>query len=106
MPGDIQGVRHRNDTETSRSCTLPAGHFRYVPRGEYTKESHPMRSAPVRRLAVTLAISCIGRLAVAQTPAPAAPMPPAAAAPMPPAEASPPPPPPAPPILIAPEPPP
>ncbi|HSY40045.1 MAG TPA: hypothetical protein VLA79_10975, partial [Polyangia bacterium] len=56
---------------------------------------------------VALAISLIGRLAIAQTPAAPVPAPEAAppAAPTPPAEA-PPPPPPAPPIMVAPEPPP
>jgi hypothetical protein len=66
-----------------------------------------MKSAPVRNSVVALAISCIGRLAIAQTPAAPAPAPEAAPppAPPPPAEA-PPPPPPAPPIMVAPEPPP
>ncbi len=70
-----------------------------------------MKSAPFRNSMIALAISCVGKLAIAQTPAAPAPAPgtatPAPApAPMPPAEALPPPPPPAPPILIAPEPPP
>lgn len=69
-----------------------------------------MKSALVRNSVVALAISCIGRLAVAQTPAAPAPAPEAAPppAPPPPAEAPPPPPPPppAPPIMVAPEPPP
>jgi hypothetical protein len=61
-----------------------------------------MRSAPVRTSMIALAISCIGRLAVAQTPAAPAPAPAAAPAPMPPepmppAEATPPPP-----VMVAP----
>ena len=65
-----------------------------------------MKSAPVRNSLVALAISLIGRLAIAQTPAAPVPAPEAAppAAPMPPAEAPPPPPPAS--VLIAPEPPP
>ena len=59
-----------------------------------------MRPAPVRNTAVALAITCFGRLAVAQTPTPAPPPPaPEAApppAPMPPPAAEMPPPPPAP----------
>jgi hypothetical protein len=68
-----------------------------------------MKSALVRNSALALAISCVGRLAVAQTPAAPAPAPEAAPPPAPtppPAEAPPPPPPPAPPIMVAPEPPP
>jgi hypothetical protein len=62
-----------------------------------------MKSAPVRNSVVALAISCIGRLAVAQTPAAPAPAPEAAPTPPPPPiEAAPPPPP----IMVAPEPPP
>jgi len=66
-----------------------------------------MKSVPVRNSVVALAISCISRLAIAQTPAAPPPAPEAAPppAPPPPAEA-PPPPPPAPPIMVAPEPPP
>jgi len=66
-----------------------------------------MKSAPFRNSMIAVAISCVSRLAIAQTPAAPAPAPAAAPAPapMPPAEA-PPPPLPAPPILIAPEPPP
>src|SRR5579864_2314581 len=65
-----------------------------------------MKSAPVRNSLVALAISLIGRLAIAQTPAAPVPAPEAAppAAPTPPAEAPPPPPPAS--VLIAPEPPP
>ena len=65
-----------------------------------------MRSAPVRNSVVALAISCIGRLAVAQTPAAPAPAPEVSPppAPTPPPAEAPPPPPPAPPVLAAPEP--
>src|SRR5215831_4002376 len=80
---------------------------RYGPAGEKFKESHIMRSAPVRNLAIALAISCAGRLASAQTPAP--PPPPAAETPPPPPPAPVPPadaPMPPPPVLEAPPPPP
>ena len=67
-----------------------------------------MKSALVRNSVLALAISCIGRLAVAQTPAAPAPAPEAAPPPPPPPPAAeaPPPPPPPPPIMVAPEPPP